>query len=684
MSSYWQPPSWSVIPPSSQKWHLDELKNGHLISTHSLNSLLAAASSTTKRRCLTFGRVNDPAQIDIVTAHESCSRLHARLAFASNGVPYLKDLGSGNGTFVNNRRLPPEACGKSEYTNESSRRGEVEVRGSRGVVVYPGDAIRFGCSTRLFVLEGPEAFERGATVAGAVVVLANNDNEEKKTILNNNVVQKKEEQVCSWGILSSAEYSEEQTMNEETNLTNSNSNHQQPPPHHHLNLPPIETFFNTPSKYTATNALLQLYNQYQSKLYKHDAISTESKRISQKEDMGVELTDGQRNQLMKNNDKLIALEGALKGLREKIEEGMYVAIYGKPMSRSSVSGGGGGGRDEYDRVGGGGGEVDVDDFYDRTASSKRQRDGDSAGEAESEASLVQQWKMLIQSHSKQQTLISSTLKQCSVLHSQIDNTQDEEEVFFLQNDLNLVNDNVEKATQRLDEIEQELKDVERLLKIVNPKLNWDRDEGLIGTDLQIHVKRTKDCASENNSNGSKKEEVKSDVMMPPPPKTVATSMDMPPPQPIVTNATNETNVSSFKNMMPPPPKVTMSEPESSSNSFTSGHEATTEHHVNSIQKEEMVKSSPPPSTKKRQLGPMRPPPSSAIGAPQGTLAALQQFTSHSNSTANNNDLRVKKQKTSNNGMSTTTFDPRKDEWNAPTDQDGSGRTSLHDKFKGRY
>jgi len=73
------------------------------------------------------------------------------------------------------------------------------------------------------------------------------------------------------------------------------------------------------------------------------------------------------------------------------------------------------------------------------------------------------------------------------------------------------------------------------------------------------------------------------------------------------------------------------------------------------------------------------PPQTAAGT-QGTLAALKQITSHSNE-ASNNSHHAKKQKKSNDNSK---FDPRKDEWNAPSDQDGSGRTSLHDKFKGRY
>eukprot|EP00571_Detonula_confervacea_P001163 CAMPEP_0172315162 /NCGR_PEP_ID=MMETSP1058-20130122/24288_1 /TAXON_ID=83371 /ORGANISM="Detonula confervacea, Strain CCMP 353" /LENGTH=170 /DNA_ID=CAMNT_0013029185 /DNA_START=38 /DNA_END=546 /DNA_ORIENTATION=+ len=151
-------PSWSH--PPQHAWQLDEIKHGNIITTHSLNDVIQPHSSTNKCGCcITFGRIaDDPSLVDVVTAHESCSRVHARIAFDNNGTPWLRDLGSGNGTFVNERRLPPEACGKEDAgSNTNSNR-----KGSRGVVLYPGDAMRFGASTRIYMLEGPEEFERGA------------------------------------------------------------------------------------------------------------------------------------------------------------------------------------------------------------------------------------------------------------------------------------------------------------------------------------------------------------------------------------------------------------------------------------------------------------------------------------------------------------------------------------------
>jgi pSer/pThr/pTyr-binding forkhead associated (FHA) protein len=682
MTTSWKPPSWSKIPPTTQQWHLDELKNGNIVATHSLNDLLLSSSSNNNnRRCITFGRIDDPTQIDIVTAHESCSRLHARIAFTSNGTPYLKDLGSGNGTFVNNQQLPIEACGKWECTNSST---DVEVRGSRGVVLYPGDAIRFGCSTRIFVLEGPEEFERGATRvqkkmevddAALQKTIANNDDDDVTAAASS---AEKDEEVCTWG-MSTVECSDEQEDEDEgqpprlSSQSNNNTNHDGI-------LPSIDSFFSSsPStKYTISNSLQQLYNQYQTKIYKLDAISTESKRISQKEDMGVELTDGQRNQLAKNQDKLKTLETSVRGLKEKIEEGMHVAIYGKPSTRQ--------GQKKREESYGDADDDHVDDFFDRTSSSsKRQHDDDNddGGEADSEASLIQKWKVLLQSYSKQQNVVSSTMKRCNHLQIQVDSARDEEDAFFIQNDLNLVKGDVKKATRRLEEIERDLKGVERLLKIVNPKLSWDREEGLIGIGLQ----KTKLAVQDSQHADNVELEQNESMMMPPPPKAAAAatttsvdSFDMPPP-PRMTTATAKSAVTSF-DMMPPPPKVMMSAPESVAHAVEQG--VIPEHPMNpnhvdrgTLQEGE---EQPPPALqkKKRQLGPMRPP-----AGTQGTLAALKQFTSHSNE-ATNDSCPAKKQKKSKDNSTTLSFDPRKDEWNAPSDQDGSGRTSLHDKFKGRY
>ena len=144
MASSYQEPTWAVKP--SHEWTLTEIKGGVEVAQYALHL----------RATTLLGRAIDLVQVPL--HHESISRRHARIAFDVQGIPWLKDLESAHGVTVNKRRLPPEAS-----------RGKIEVddtkKGGRGVMLFPGDTIRFGASTRLYVLEGPPEFERGALQA---------------------------------------------------------------------------------------------------------------------------------------------------------------------------------------------------------------------------------------------------------------------------------------------------------------------------------------------------------------------------------------------------------------------------------------------------------------------------------------------------------------------------------------
>lgn len=79
----------------------------------------------------TFGRESEG--VDVVTAHESCSKLHAVIQFLRKGdkaIPYVLDMESSNGTTLNDTALQP--------------RRYYEMRS--------GDVIKFGASTRDYVI----------------------------------------------------------------------------------------------------------------------------------------------------------------------------------------------------------------------------------------------------------------------------------------------------------------------------------------------------------------------------------------------------------------------------------------------------------------------------------------------------------------------------------------------------
>ncbi|CAN0018496.1 unnamed protein product, partial [Discosporangium mesarthrocarpum] len=75
--------------------------------------------------------------VDILLEHPSISRQHAVLQFDRKGSLFLLDNGSTHGCVVNKKKIPVK-----EYHRLSV-----------------GDVLRFGESTRLYALEGPEGLK---------------------------------------------------------------------------------------------------------------------------------------------------------------------------------------------------------------------------------------------------------------------------------------------------------------------------------------------------------------------------------------------------------------------------------------------------------------------------------------------------------------------------------------------
>eukprot|EP01116_Phalansterium_solitarium_P021661 TRINITY_DN6823_c0_g1_i1.p1 TRINITY_DN6823_c0_g1~~TRINITY_DN6823_c0_g1_i1.p1 ORF type:complete len:316 (-),score=136.25 TRINITY_DN6823_c0_g1_i1:287-1234(-) len=106
---------WDVMAPAKQ-WRLDAIKNDTVVESHELD----------RDSVYELGR-NYNAHIKLL--HESCSKHHAKISFA-DGVPTIVDLNSSNGTIVNGAEIRPDL-----YTPLKN-----------------GDRIRFGCSTREFII----------------------------------------------------------------------------------------------------------------------------------------------------------------------------------------------------------------------------------------------------------------------------------------------------------------------------------------------------------------------------------------------------------------------------------------------------------------------------------------------------------------------------------------------------
>lgn len=122
---YREPP-WAG--PAAGPYSLETLKGGTILGTRSLQGT----------SCCLFGRLPS---CDVCLEHPSVSRFHAVLQHGASGPDgerdghgpgfYLYDLGSTHGTFLNKSRIPPRTYCR----------------------VHVGHVLRFGCSTRLFLLQ---------------------------------------------------------------------------------------------------------------------------------------------------------------------------------------------------------------------------------------------------------------------------------------------------------------------------------------------------------------------------------------------------------------------------------------------------------------------------------------------------------------------------------------------------
>ncbi|XP_004839279.2 kanadaptin isoform X2 [Heterocephalus glaber] len=125
----YQEPPWGG--PATAPYSLETLKGGTILGTRSLKGA----------SCCLFGRLSS---CDICLEHPSVSRYHAVLQHRAPDPDgecdghgqgfYLYDLGSTHGTFLNKTRIPPRTYCR----------------------VHVGHVFRFGGSTRLFILQGPE------------------------------------------------------------------------------------------------------------------------------------------------------------------------------------------------------------------------------------------------------------------------------------------------------------------------------------------------------------------------------------------------------------------------------------------------------------------------------------------------------------------------------------------------
>jgi len=155
----YHPPDWSAMP--KEAFNLEVLKDGLIIDTIYLAS----------KDYFTLGRQHDI--VDIPMDHPSISRMHAVLNYRNDGSLMLLDLNSAQGTYLNK-----SICEKNVYHR-----------------VYVGDIVKFGASTRKYIVNGPDDQRLPEYNSANLINLR-----EKLQLRSKEIKRKLErDQECSWG-----------------------------------------------------------------------------------------------------------------------------------------------------------------------------------------------------------------------------------------------------------------------------------------------------------------------------------------------------------------------------------------------------------------------------------------------------------------------------------------------------
>ncbi|KAF9292488.1 Kanadaptin [Linnemannia elongata] len=156
----YQKPAWSGYP--NQQFFFEVIKNGVLVDK----------IKAPLKEFLTIGRLP---MCDLEMEHPSLSRYHAVIQFKSSGETFLYDLNSSHGTKLNKAKIPPQMH----------------------VKIKPGDQLRFGESTRIYLFQTEEVVDQEEEEREVVRKMIEKQNREKPA---RSKEEEEEEEFNSWGM----------------------------------------------------------------------------------------------------------------------------------------------------------------------------------------------------------------------------------------------------------------------------------------------------------------------------------------------------------------------------------------------------------------------------------------------------------------------------------------------------
>ena len=299
---------------------------------------------------------------DLLMEHPSISRQHAVIQHRDEGQVYIFELGSTHGTYVNKRQVRP------------SQHQQLQV----------GDVIRFGQSTRLHILQGPDELRKEVlrdTMSPHEVQKMKYDmiqatKAEKKQKQETAAAARESAGGCMWGDLEDAEEDEEEDPSaaggEESKLS-SFGQYQKNQSSWEIGQ---EAAAAEKQKEGMSARELDLLEKIEKRTAKMANMQLEKERILAKEQDG-DLSEGQRSQVERNNKQTGKLNDEIEELREQLDE--LRRTQARQRGEAAPSATSERGRREQrsqQRA-----DSDEDDFYDRIVKPKKKRSGGSGGGA---------------------------------------------------------------------------------------------------------------------------------------------------------------------------------------------------------------------------------------------------------------------------------------------------------------
>lgn len=350
---------------------------------------------------------------DFSLEHPSVSRFHAVIQYKRSGVAYLFDLGSTHGTLINK--------------NKVDKRVYVDLN--------VGDVIRFGCSTRLYIFQGPSELmppEKDLQLMREAKL--RREMSEREASLRRARQQASMADGVSWGMGEDAIEEEEEDVEEITWQT--------------------YTGELTPKQEKTKEKVLK-------RLEKIGHMKKEIAAIRAKDIPQGGLTQGQQTQIARNDQRtaelLEELETLEETLNDSIRESLGAKTGKKPNGKKK-----GTVEDEDDF------SSDEDDFYDRTKKKPSTQKGSESQTVETVDSLLEKRDKVLKEIEEKNEQLSAEKNKMETETVPEATSGDSLDAYMTGLSSTLVQDKTAQIQQELSTLQSELDRILYLLKVADP------------------------------------------------------------------------------------------------------------------------------------------------------------------------------------------------------------------------